>query len=62
MRAAVHAVYGPPEVVAIRDVAPPEIGDADLLVKVHATTVNRTNCHYRAAKHSSGRCCAAGAS
>jgi NADPH:quinone reductase-like Zn-dependent oxidoreductase len=49
MRAAVHTVYGPPEVVTVRDVPRPVIADNDLLVKVHATTVNRTDCHYRAA-------------
>ena len=49
MRAAVHTVYGPPEVVTVRDVPCPEIGHTDLLVKVHATTVNRTDCHYRSA-------------
>jgi NADPH:quinone reductase-like Zn-dependent oxidoreductase len=49
MRAAVHTRYGAPEVVGVRDVPRPEVGDADLLVRVHATTVNRTDCHYRAA-------------
>jgi NADPH:quinone reductase-like Zn-dependent oxidoreductase len=50
MRAAVNMRYGPPEVVKIEDVDPPEIGERDLLVRVHATTVNRTDCGYRAAK------------
>ena len=50
MKAAVHTSYGPPEVVRIETVTPPVAGDDELLIKVHATTVNRTDCHYRAAK------------
>lgn len=50
MKAAVHTRYGPPEVVRITDVDKPTAKDNELLVKVHATTVNRTDCHYRAAK------------
>jgi NADPH:quinone reductase-like Zn-dependent oxidoreductase len=49
MRAAVHDTYGPPEVVRIVDVPMPAVGEQDLLVKVHATTVNRTDCGFRAA-------------
>jgi NADPH:quinone reductase-like Zn-dependent oxidoreductase len=50
MKAAVHTRYGPPEVVRISDVDKPTARDNELLVKVHATTVNRTDCGYRAAK------------
>jgi NADPH:quinone reductase-like Zn-dependent oxidoreductase len=50
MKAAVHTRYGPPEVVRIADVEKPAPKDSELLVKVHATTVNRTDCGYRAAK------------
>lgn len=50
MRAAVHSRYGPPGVVRITDVASPVARDDDVLVGVHATTVNRTDCAYRAAK------------
>lgn len=50
MKAAVHTRYGPPEVVRIRDVNRPTVGDRDVLVRVHATTVNRTDCAYRAAR------------
>ncbi len=42
--------YGPPDVVRVVDDAPlPGIGPDDLLVRVHATTVNRTDCGYRGA-------------
>jgi NADPH:quinone reductase-like Zn-dependent oxidoreductase len=50
MRAAVSASYGPPEVVRVETVAAPVAGDDELLIRVRATTVNRTDCHYRAAK------------
>ena len=50
MRAAVQTTYGPPSVVSVVDDAPrPTAGDGDLLVEVHATTVNRTDCGFRAA-------------
>ncbi|WP_433467461.1 NAD(P)-dependent alcohol dehydrogenase [Spirillospora sp. CA-128828] len=50
MKAAVHDRYGPPEVVRVVEVDDPSIGDQDVLVRVHATTVNRTDCGYRSAK------------
>jgi NADPH:quinone reductase-like Zn-dependent oxidoreductase len=50
VKAAVHTRYGPPEVARISEVDDPAVGDNDVLVRVHATTVNRTDCAYRAAK------------
>jgi NADPH:quinone reductase-like Zn-dependent oxidoreductase len=50
MRAAVCTRYGPPEVVVISELEKPPNGDGGLLVKIYATTVNRTDCAYRAAK------------
>lgn len=50
MKAAVHTRYGPPEVVRISEVEKPTTRDNEVLVKVHATTVNRTDCACRAAK------------
>ena len=50
MRAAVRTAYGPPEVVQVSDVAVPAVGDHDLLVCVHATTVNRTDCGFRSGR------------
>jgi NADPH:quinone reductase-like Zn-dependent oxidoreductase len=50
MRAAVHTRYGPPEVVRIEEVDKPTTKDHEVLIKVHATTVNRTDCACRAAK------------
>ena len=40
MRAVVYEKYGPPEVLQIRDVAMPEPGASEVLIKVHATTVH----------------------
>lgn len=42
--------YGPPDVVSVGEVATPEPGTGELLVRVDATTVNRTDCAYRAAR------------
>jgi NADPH:quinone reductase-like Zn-dependent oxidoreductase len=50
MKAAVHTRYGPPDVVRISDVEKPTAKDNEVLVKVRATTVNRTDCGFRAAK------------
>jgi NADPH:quinone reductase-like Zn-dependent oxidoreductase len=45
MKAAVRDKYGPPEVLSIKEVDTPIPGDKDLLIKVHATTVNRSDYH-----------------
>jgi len=50
MKAAVHTRYGPPDVVRVAEVDRPVAGPGRVLVRVHATTVNRTDCAYRAAK------------
>jgi NADPH:quinone reductase-like Zn-dependent oxidoreductase len=50
MRAVVHDRYGPPEVLRLEDVQRPVPKDDDVLVKVHATTVNRSDCGWRSAK------------
>ena len=50
MKAAVHTRYGPPDVVRSVEVDLPTVRDHDVLVKVHATTVNRTDCGFRSGK------------
>ncbi len=50
MKAAIVTRYGAPEVVRIVEVDKPTPRDNELLVKVHATTVNRTDCGVRGAK------------
>jgi NADPH:quinone reductase-like Zn-dependent oxidoreductase len=49
LRAAVHTRYGPPEVVRPVEVARPAPGPDQLLIRVRATTVNRTDCGVRGA-------------
>jgi NADPH:quinone reductase-like Zn-dependent oxidoreductase len=49
MKAAVTTRYGPPEVAHVVDVPRPVPEEDELLVRVHATTVNRTDCGFRAA-------------
>lgn len=43
--------YGPPEVVALREVEKPVPKDNEVLIKVYATTVNRTDCGFRSAEY-----------
>ncbi len=50
VRAAVATKYGPPDVVRIEEVPAPRPGAGQILVKVHVSTVNRTDCGYRAAR------------
>jgi NADPH:quinone reductase-like Zn-dependent oxidoreductase len=49
MRAVVFNRYGPPEVLRVEDVPRPEPAPDEVLVKVHATSVTRTDCGWRSA-------------
>lgn len=49
MRAVVFDHYGPPEVLRIEDVERPVPNEDQVLIKVRATTVNRTDCGWRGA-------------
>lgn len=51
MRAAVYTQYGPPEVVQVTELDKPSPKDGEVLIKVHATTVNRTDCGFRSAEY-----------
>lgn len=51
MKAAVYKKYGPPEVVHIEDIAIPEYGAGDVLIKVYASSVNRTDAGFRSAEY-----------
>ena len=48
MRAVVNTEYGGPDVLQVVDVERPVPADDEVLVEVHATTVNRTDCGFRA--------------
>jgi len=54
MKAVVYDRYGPPEVLRIADVDRPVPKEDEVLIKVHATTVNRLDVHTREANRSSG--------
>jgi NADPH:quinone reductase-like Zn-dependent oxidoreductase len=54
MRAVVYDRYGPPEVLRIEDVEQPIPKEDEVLVKIHATTVNRLDVHTREANVKSG--------
>lgn len=43
MKAAVHETYGPPSVLQIKEVDKPSPKDHEVLIRVYATTVNRTD-------------------
>jgi len=47
MKAVVHDRYGPPSVLRLEDVARPIPKDNEVLVRIHATTVNRSDCGWR---------------
>lgn len=51
MKAAVYTHYGPPEIVHLAEVDKPVAKDNEVLIKISASTVNRTDCGFRSAKY-----------
>jgi NADPH:quinone reductase-like Zn-dependent oxidoreductase len=54
MRAVVYDRYGPPEVLRLEDVERPVPKEDEVLVKIHATTVTRSDCATREANRRAG--------
>lgn len=50
MKAAVYTEYGPPSVLRIQDIPEPAVKDGEVLVRVHCSAVNRTDCGFLRAK------------
>jgi len=51
MKAIVYTKYGPPEVAKLMEVDKPIPNDKEILLKVYATTVNRTDAGFRSAEY-----------
>lgn len=47
MKASVNTVYGTPEVLQIKEIPKPAPKPNEVLIKIYATTVNRTDCGFR---------------
>src|SRR2546428_11582399 len=54
MRSVVYDRYGPPDVLRLKDVERPVPKEDEVLLKIHATTVNRLDVHTREANRRSG--------
>lgn len=50
MKAAIRYKYGSPDRIILKDIAKPVPGDNEVIVKIYATTVNRTDCANLTAK------------
>lgn len=51
MKAIINTQYGPPEIVKLMDVPTPIAKPGEVLIRVKASTVNRTDCGFRSAEY-----------
>jgi NADPH:quinone reductase-like Zn-dependent oxidoreductase len=51
MKASVNTIYGPPEVIKVTEVEKPIAKENEILIKIKASTVNRTDCGFRSAEY-----------
>lgn len=51
MKAILHTRYGRPDVLHLAEVPKPTPKDHELMIRIHATTVNRTDCGFRSAEY-----------
>lgn len=51
MKAAVNYKYGPPEIVSLQTIKIPVPNNNEVLVEIHTSTVNRTDCGFRSAEY-----------
>ncbi|MFZ9955389.1 MAG: NAD(P)-dependent alcohol dehydrogenase [Flavobacteriales bacterium] len=51
MKAVVYTQYGPPEVAKLTEIAKPVAKENEVLIKVYASTVNRTDAGFRSANY-----------
>ena len=47
MKAILYQKYGSPDVLTMKEVARPTIGDKEVLIRIHATTVTAVDCTFR---------------
>ncbi len=47
MKAAIHTQYGPPDVITLEDINPPSVQADEVLIKVHSSSVNPYDAHFR---------------
>jgi NADPH:quinone reductase-like Zn-dependent oxidoreductase len=47
VKAVVYEKYGPPEVLELRELDRPSVGDDEVLVKVHAASIQQTDTNFR---------------